>query len=297
MGLFGKKEPCPICGGKLPLLLATKIEGQPICNQCSAKIDLPSEVKNSLTMQGFRTYLAFYEQNCKLRNQFILSEKIDLGVLDSKLIFDYEHKLFSMSKNLETTVFEGAQLKSVTIWEDDQLLFEGTPEVLRWYKSKVPDWAAAMAPQIAQFRMNQEMVEAIDRLNDDEDEHCHNRYVDIPEPFQQFNVELCLDHPYWKVIHCDMSGPVLSTSYPDVADYMNDYAQDRQTVGQLVYALATIAFPVAVECSDGEGTAPEAAPQPPQDPIDQLRKYKQLMEDGVINADEFAAKKKQLLGI
>ncbi|MEG1721270.1 MAG: SHOCT domain-containing protein, partial [Pseudoflavonifractor sp.] len=114
------------------------------------------------------------------------------------------------------------------------------------------------------------------------------------------------DHPYWKVIQCDMSGPVISSSYPDVGDYMNDYARDRQTVSQLVYALAAVAFPHAKECSGDEAPAPApaapAAPQPApaapaQDPIEQLKKYKQLMEDGVIDADEFAAKKKQLLGL
>ncbi|MEG0765348.1 MAG: DUF4428 domain-containing protein [Pseudoflavonifractor sp.] len=302
MGLFGKKEPCPICGGKLPMLLATKIEGQPICNDCTAKIDLPQELVNTLTLDGLREYLRFYEENCKLRDDFVLSEKVDFGIMDTKIVFDYDHKLFCMSKNLDKTIFQGSQLKGITIWEDNQLLFEGSPEALKWYESMVPGWAATMAPQIAQFRMNKELVEAIDRIGDDDDDHHHSRYVDIPEPFDQFNVELQLDHPYWKVIQCDMSGPVISASYPDVGDYMNDYARDRQTVSQLVYALAAVAFPHAKECSGDEAPAPAAAPQPApaapaQDPIEQLKKYKQLMEDGVIDADEFAAKKKQLLGL
>ncbi|MEG2420597.1 MAG: DUF4428 domain-containing protein, partial [Oscillospiraceae bacterium] len=301
-----KKEPCPICGGKVPMLLSTKIEGQPICNDCAGKIDLPRELENALTLQGFHEYLAFYEENCKLRANFVTSERIDFGVLDTKIVFDYDHKLFCMSTNLDKTIFKGSQLLSVTVWEDTQLLFEGSPETLRWHESRVPAWAEAVAPQIAQLRLNQELVEAIDRLDDDDDDHHHhhNRYVDIPEPFQQFNVELRLDHPYWKVIQCDMSGPVISSSYPDVNDFMNDYARDRQTVGELVYALATVAFPDATECSDGQpapSAQPAAAPQSPpaagQDPVEQLRKYKQLMEDGVIDADEFAAKKKQLLGL
>ncbi|MEG1578435.1 MAG: DUF4428 domain-containing protein [Oscillospiraceae bacterium] len=298
MGLFGKKEPCPICGGKVPMLLATKIEGQPICNDCAGKIDLPQELESALTMQSFRAYLAFYEENCKLREGFVTSHKVDLGWLDTKLVFDYEHKLFCMSADLDKTIFEGSRLKSITIWEDNQLLFEGSPEALKWHESMVPDWAEAMAPQIAQLRLNQELVEAIDRLDDDDDDCRHNRYVDIPEPFEQFNVELRLDHPYWKVIECDMSGPVISSTYPDVNDYMDDYARDRQTVGELVYALATVAFPEAVECSaDRKAPAATARPHPSaqQDPVEQLRKYKQLLEDGVIDADDFAAKKKQLL--
>lgn len=296
MGLFNKKEPCPICGGKVPMLLATKIQGQPICNDCAAKIDLPQELECALTMQSFHEYLDFYEQNRKLREGFVPSEKIDFGWLDTKLIFDYEHKLFCMSSDLDKTIFEGTQLKSVTVWEDNQLLFEGSPEALKWHESLVPGWAETIAPQIDQLRLNQELVAAIDRLDDDAD--CrHSRYVDIPEPFEQFNVELRLDHPYWKVIACDMLGPVISSTYPDVGDYMDDYARDRQTVGELVYALATVAFPNAVECSADRKVPPAPQPHPSaeQDPVEQLRKYKQLMEDGVIDADDFAAKKKQLL--
>ena len=34
MGLFGKKDPCAICGGKVKGLLPWKIDGQLICNEC-----------------------------------------------------------------------------------------------------------------------------------------------------------------------------------------------------------------------------------------------------------------------
>ena len=42
MGLFSNnKKLCPICGSPTPRLLATKIEGQPICKECDSQIDLP----------------------------------------------------------------------------------------------------------------------------------------------------------------------------------------------------------------------------------------------------------------
>ncbi|NLL86344.1 MAG: SHOCT domain-containing protein [Syntrophomonadaceae bacterium] len=37
--------------------------------------------------------------------------------------------------------------------------------------------------------------------------------------------------------------------------------------------------------------------QPPADPIEEIKKYKSLMEEGIISKEEFEAKKKQLLGI
>lgn len=48
-------------------------------------------------------------------------------------------------------------------------------------------------------------------------------------------------------------------------------------------------------------TKQETTPQPSQQqtpsPVDELRKYKQLLDDGIINEEEFQAKQKQLLGL
>ena len=98
MGLFSKKPPCPICDGKIPLLLPSKIEGEYICNDCYNKIDMDADKESKLTMQGFREYLAFYNQNQILKGQFVVSERIDFGLWDTKIIFDYQNKLFCMSK-------------------------------------------------------------------------------------------------------------------------------------------------------------------------------------------------------
>ena len=42
MGLFtNNKKLCPICGNPTPRLLASAVEGQNLCKECAAKIDLP----------------------------------------------------------------------------------------------------------------------------------------------------------------------------------------------------------------------------------------------------------------
>ena len=42
MGLFtNNKKLCPICGSPTPRLLASAVEGQNLCKECAAKIDLP----------------------------------------------------------------------------------------------------------------------------------------------------------------------------------------------------------------------------------------------------------------
>jgi hypothetical protein len=302
MGLFTKKPPCPICGGKISWFLPSKIEGEYICDNCYSKIDMEIDKQNQLTMQEFREYLAFYDENQLLRNKFVISERIDFGFWDTKIIFDYQNKMFCMSKNPDKTVFEGKQLKSFTIKEDNILLFEGTVEGIRRYTSTVPERTMALAPHIAQFMMNRQMSRAIDKLDDGkENSTTPAQYFDIPEPFRAFNVELYLDHPYRKVIKCDMDGPRFSNDEPDVNEYIRSYQSIIEQIDKLVFAFKTVSFPGASEKLIGLGATGtqtvHTTTAPASDPIEEIKKYKALMEDGIITQQEFDAKKKQLLGI
>lgn len=220
MGLLSKKPPCPICGGRISWFLPPRIEGKYICNTCYEKMDMEADRKNSLTMQEFREYLDFYDQNQILKNKFVISETIDFPLWDTKIIFDYENKLFCLGKNPVKTVFEGKQLKSFSIREDSALLFEGSPEGIKGYTSAIND------------------------LSTDKDNNCTalQQHYDIPQSFKAFNVVLNLDHPYWNVIRCDMRGPSLSKENPDVKDYMNLYKQSMEEVVRLVKALKMVAF-------------------------------------------------------
>ena len=302
MGLFSKKSPCPICGGKISWFLPTKIEGEYICDTCNNKIDMENDKRIHLTMQGFKKYLTFYNQNQLLKDQFVISERIDFGLWDTKIIFDYKHKLFCMSKNPDKTVFEGKHLKSFTIKEDSMPLFEGSAEGIRRYTSTVPERAMALAPQIAQFMMNREMARVVDKMDDgNENRITSMQYFDIPEPFQTFNVELHLDHPYWTVIKCDMEGPRFDNNRPDVNDYIREYKRSIEEIEKLVLALKTISFQGIPGRFMGSSTvrAQEVniVSAPPVDAIEEIKKYKALMEEGIISQKEFEAKKKQLLGI
>jgi endogenous inhibitor of DNA gyrase (YacG/DUF329 family) len=141
MGLFSKKPHCPICGSKISWFLPLKIEGKYICGTCCNKIDMEDDKADHLTIQGFKEYLVFHDQNQLLKDKFVISEQVDLGLWHTKIIFDYRNKLFCMSKNQDKdkTVFEGKHLKSFTIKEDNALLFEGLAEGIRRYASTVPE--------------------------------------------------------------------------------------------------------------------------------------------------------------
>ena len=300
MGLFSKKPPCPLCGGKIPLILPSKIEGEYICNNCYGKLDMDDDKEKNLTMQGFRDYLIFYDQNQILKDRFVISEQIDFGLWDTKIIFDYQNKLLCMSKNLEKTVFEGKELKSFSIKEDNTPLFEGSATGIRRYASTVTERAMALAPQIAQFAAKRRMAQTLDKLDDGKvNNSAPVQYFNFPEPFRAFNVELHFNHPYRTVIKCNMDGPRFDNTYPDVSNYLRSYQQNMEEIEKLAAALRTVAFPEVSEQYFGSGRmqALHTNMAPPTDAIEEIKRYKELMEDGVISQQEFEAKKKQLLGI
>ncbi|MFI3173563.1 MAG: DUF4428 domain-containing protein [Eubacteriales bacterium] len=231
MGLFSKKEACPICGGKVGFLLPTKIDGTAICSDCSGKIDVPKDVLKGFTLDSFQDYLSFYDENQGLKGTFRASETIDFGVLDTKFVFDYNNKLFCMSKKLDKTIFEGSQITGFSIKEDDTLLYKYEDGELTEGTSAVRQAITMMSP----------ILDMIRRQNRDNDNDDFRRNNDIKEPFKQFVLELYLDHPYWYNITADMDAPNFNDTRPDANDYLREYDKDIEVMKKLCDAFKRIA--------------------------------------------------------
>ena len=299
MGLFTKKEPCAICGGKVKGLLPWKIEGQYVCDSCHGVVDVQKD-KEDMTMEQFRQYRAFREENQAMKDQFTISQKVDFGAFDTKLVFDFDHRLFCMDQHLGKTVFRGGEIRSFVIQEDGAPIFEGGPQGLVRYESIVPERLTMMAPQLNQILMQKQLEDQLN-VGRDPDHRPAPRFYDIPEPFKKFQVSIYVDHPYWSLLECDRSGPTFDNDYPDVNDYMNRYQEGYWLMENLAQCLMTVAFPDAPAEGAQQGaqqeTQPAAAAAPAQDAVSQLKQYKQLLDDGVITQADFDAKKKQLMGL
>ena len=291
MGLFTKKDPCAICGGKVKGLFPGKIDGQYICNDCYGLVDLPDGSLSHMSVENFKAYMAFREENQQLKAQFQITREVDFGWFDTKFVFDANNRLLCMSKDLDKTIFEGKQIKSFIIKEDSAPIFECSAAGFIRYPSTVPERLQMMLPQIQMFRMQLERQ----RATQDEKDDLH---FDIPEPFKMFNVEIRFDHPYWDVITADKEGPNFSNNYPDGNDYLRDYNTAFAAIEQLAMTLKEVAFPDVPEQTAGSGVVMSAsAPAANVDAVAEIKRYKELMEQGVITEEEFTAKKKQLLGI
>lgn len=296
MGLFGKKDPCPICGGTVKGLLPTKVEGQAICKDCSKNIDLPDGVLNAMTLTDFRGYLAFRQENELLRREFKATQEINLGFFGDRYCFDIPNRLMCRNDSSWVTIFEGRQIKSFVIREDAGVLFEGSAEGLKCYTSSVPQRIDAMAPMINQARMYEQMERMAERRDDNRVRYDY----ELPEPFEKFFVEIRFDHPYWNVMTAEKKGPNFG-SMPSAVDYLREYHELAATMEQLARALMAVAFPGAPEQRiSGNATVvgqSAAAPAASVDVVAEIQRFKELVDLGVITEEEFAAKKRQLLGI
>lgn len=305
MGLFSKKDPCAICGGKVSGLFPAKIEKQLICKECYGVVDLPAGVENGMTLADFKAYRAFREENQRLKEDFRVNEHPHFAFYEFAI--DTEHRLFCTTLQLDKTIFKGEQIKSFVIREDTKPLFEGGPDGLIRHPSLVPQMARALGPQIAQFHVQRQMFRAMEAQAERQDpEHKYSRPTeprfDIPEPFGKYYLEIRFEHPYWKEFREDESGPTFSTWDPDVASYLRDYDEQFQKIEHLARALMAVAFPGAPEITvDDYGTGTragtKAASAAPVDAVAEIRKYKELLDQGLITEEEFTAKKRQLLGI
>ena len=84
--------------GLFLLLLSFAVEGQNLCKECAAKIDLPDGVLNSMTLDEFREYINCYDANKPLRDSFTETYRYDFGFFKGSLLLDMDHQLLRLGQ-------------------------------------------------------------------------------------------------------------------------------------------------------------------------------------------------------
>ena len=309
MGLFSNnKKPCPLCGSPTPRHLATKVEDMPLCKECAGKIDLPDGALDRMTLAQLEQYMAFYEENAALRETFSEDYRYGFGLLSGALVVDSAHRLLRIKPYDSALVFGPENLQSFRILEDSDPLFTGNTDGLTCHRSDVPDKVEALIPSIDQFmrrKQDFEHMEEMHRMMDRDRDHDHDHprpprpeFVCTP-PVRKFRLELTFSHPYWKNFTQEIGAPDFSSQYPSAEDYLREYEEKVEALRELASRLQHIINPDAPQRreDDPQPAAAAAAPAPAADPVAEIQKYKLLFDAGVLTEEEFAAKKKQLLGI
>ena len=332
MGLFSNnKKLCPICDNPTPRIFPTKVENIPICKECDRKIDLPDGTINQMSLDDFKQYIDYYEENRSLSNVFREGYRFNFGFLGGCIQLDTANRLFRMKDDANALVFKAASLKSFCILEDNQLLFESKPNLLRCYESDVPERANAMAPQIAHFVMQQRQYEMMERMHRMEEQRHREEHpngapppprpprphFDMPVPFRHFYLEIIIDHPYWGSCRWELNAPTFDRNYPSIDNYLNEYQQKVDELHELAYNLMQFISPGAQEIWGNE-EIPDTTQNPvtsqndnlqaavqnsaiqaatTMDAVTEIQRYKALLDAGILTEEEFTAKKRQLLGI
>lgn len=316
MGLFtNNKKLCPICGSPTPRLLAAAVDGQNLCKECAAKINLPDGVRDSMTVDDFREYINCHDANKPLRDSFTETYRYNFGFFKGDLLLDLDHQLLRLGVSDAAFAMEPANIKSFRILEDGEVLYEGEKGNFRSYKSDIKERLNELKPRIDEYRMlrhEYEMMEEMRRNREEngrrDDLDYRDRYLtepdfNVPNPVEKFAVEITLEHPYWTRFYKEMGAPKFNTDQPSTIDYLDAYTQKTEELHALAQNLMQLIDPQAQEkvmdpkASAQTQSAPQAAPVQTEDPTVALPKYKALLDAGVITEEEFAAKKKQLLGL
>lgn len=304
MGLFSnKKKPCPVCGNPTPRLLPDTIEGMPICKECARKNTLPLKRTEHMTVEDFKRFIIYQRENQPLRDQFE-----ETYAWYDNIAMDIPKRLFRLGFKKEGLVMEASCIKSFRILEGDNVLFESSPEGLKCYETNVPARARAAGPAISQFKIQYEQFRQLERMQEaaKKDGDSQNLtylsrptfdYEVIP---QGLKLELTLDHPYWGGTEPWFGDkPEFDGTYPSVDDFLRKFEKEMKKLHELAVNLMIMMDlePREIQMGiPGIPTVPTVL-SAPADPVAEIQKFKGLLDSGTITEEEFAAKKRQLLGI
>lgn len=272
MGLFvNRQKTCPICNRPTPQIFPIKIEVMSICEECGSKLDLPEGMAGQMTLEDFRQYLRFYDQNKALRDIFTETYRVDFNAFNSTIVLDTVNRLFRLKSSASSLVMKASELKSFRILEDNALLFEGEGDTLRCHSSRIPVLVRNMAPQITQFLMRLEMYQQLEHMDQERKDKERSREgntrkslddaarpdFEAPVPLKHFYVELTLIHPYWGGFRGILDAPGFNRFNPSVDAYMRDYQERVDQLHTLAVGLMRLIDPNAREIREAVTTLEE----------------------------------------
>lgn len=129
MGLFGKKEACPVCGGEVKGLFNKKIgDKKVLCKECSNQVSMTKELLKNATPEFMKEHLEYRKKNALKYNALRWDAKYDargtkMGVdpgagffylvdadlddLDNPVVFSFDqvtrYELYRLNKKVDDT--------------------------------------------------------------------------------------------------------------------------------------------------------------------------------------------------
>jgi len=319
MGIFSNnKKQCPICGNATPRLLARKIEDYAICSNCDGKIFMRKDRLNNLTLDEFTQYLEYYDGTENLRKEYKPDFEKSAGFLGGKAFScDSVQHTFKTSLVNNNLVYQPEHFVSLIIKQDETPVFELTKDSLVIHNTGVLEKIDAIRPEVDAYNTMYQLTNSVIRLNNDMERAKEGRARTFEEmreeedptrdqrndfrctvPFSNWIIELSVDHPWGEGLSDKNGQSFFDSKNPSIEKAVNQYLQSFDEYKNMALAFRTAICPNAQIIDEFATTVSAAAPATSNiSAADELKKFKELMDAGVITPEEFAAKKAQLLGI
>ncbi len=192
MGIFDKKE-CAICGNKVGLLGARKVEDGTICSDCTKKLSPFFSERKRSTVADIQQQLAYREQNKQNLARFNASRTLGTG--STKVIVDDTQRKFVVSKKSD---FRAENADIIDISQVTNVRYE-----------------------VKENRTEQYMKDA----------NGNNRSYTPPRYDYDYDFKIFIDvnHPYFSEISFDLSSGKIDSRYTEEYRRMEQIANEIVT--------------------------------------------------------------------
>jgi len=319
MGIFSNnKKLCPICGNPTPRLLARKIEDCAICGNCDSKIFIRKDILDNLTLDAFSEYLDYYDGTEGLRKEYKPDYEKAGGFFGGKSFScDSVHHTFKTSIVDRNLVYQPEHFVRLIVKQDDVPVFELTKDALVIHNTGVLEKIEAIRPEVDAYNAMYQITNSVIRLNNEMERANEGRARTFEEmraeedptrdqrrdfscnvPFRNWVIELVVNHPWGEGISDKNGQAFFDLKNPSVERAVNQYLNNFDEYKKMVMAFRKAVCPNAkvVDEFASAASASQAAVSGVS-AADELKKFKELWDAGIITDEEFAAKKAQLLGL
>lgn len=282
MGLFSNnKKPCPVCGNSTPRVFPTKIEGDPICSDCAGQISMENRIKNNLTLEQLKEHFEYRKQNEEKHKSFTDSVVLPVGM--TALHVDIEKKLWFiplyMLGNIKNApIFAFDELVEFSLMEDNMAVERGNE---REYVTLPSVLSGAGAMGFANALNS--IAHTLNHLNGKEDNNSNDN-DNTRAPIQDIELKIVVSNKYWQNFEVGIGAPALHDN--NMNRFIREYNEKRAITSVVTQELMKF-FPKSSNISGVDIN----------NEVDQIKKFKELLDGGIINQDEFDKKKKQILGL
>ncbi len=272
MGLFSSKE-CVLCGGKAGILTRFCLsDGAYICGNCRDRMSANIESVGSLDLSGVKEQIRLKEENdVRYRNEFSASRRIDLDSYHPIMEVDDRHGWFALLKDKAPDIFSFDQ---ITVWNVD-LHTEALSEEEKKDSSFLMDVLDLLVSEDFSSR-----YPGMPRCPSG----CKvtGMYFEInfgPNPFGAKQIRLDL-MPGWDCESGDIEKAYMCAASLDQVIREYKYGSEEKSGGT-----ASEAGPL-----QSASSAPDYS-----DAVEQVKKFKELLDMGILTQEEFDKKKRELL--